>query len=174
MVLNPFVFVINVCFYVVMSFIILSSEKGFASLTALDDQGVNRQALSAVCDYAQNLLEIEINRSESNLSTLQRPVFQFHFKMSLFYADPATLDYRWIVIPPEGSMVSTQPIDQHRLILEPDMAGIYQITLMMEDPSGQCQYVDYVFPYYYDMDEEEIKLLPSIHAISPWRAANTF
>ena len=156
-----------ICFnFILFSLLLDKSLASYGDLKA--DIRINPMHIyqKDVCHYTQDLLEIEIGKT--NISTSEDPIFQFYARMSQIQTDPSGLSYRWMVNPPEGSMISQQPISAYRLNLKPDIWGTYHITLAMQDPSGHCQYAVYVFQYP-EMDHEDVDLLPSIHARSPWQ-----
>ena len=120
------------------------------------------QRSSVVCYHSQDLLEIEIGK-EADFSTPEDPVFQFYARMTSLQVDPSRLTYTWRVHSPEGSVISPQPIASPRLVLNPDVFGTYEITLILQDSSQNCRYSVYIFQYP-EMDQEDIQILTSIHA----------
>ena len=144
------------------------SQSVFASYYEINFQdsyistSQNRQpAQDAVCQFSQDMLEIEIIKE--SFSTLEEGIFRFSVKMSGLQVDPSQLTYKWEVDAPDGSMISTEPISDYRLTLEPDQLGTYRITLTLQDPFQNCKYVSYIFQY--PEVGNDLEYFPSIHAL---------
>lgn len=167
--LNSLCFVVMLSFSLLLSYKVLASYEDFVA-TQDTHQISDTYDENVICYYTQDLLEMEIGKINIS-NTPEDPAFEFYVKMSQLQAEPGELIYRWVVEPPEGSLVSTQPMSSYRLNLRPDIWGTYHITLAMQDASGHCQYTVYVFQYP-EMGEEDSR--PSIHAQSPWQTIDTF